>query len=86
MFALPARRPRRAFTFVELFVAVGVLALLAALIVPSVGLARERGQRARCMANLRDLGAATFRYATDNAGYFPAAAEYGSPRPDDWIY
>jgi prepilin-type processing-associated H-X9-DG protein len=86
MSAFPARRARRGFTFVELFVAIGVVALLVALVVPTVGLARERGQRTRCMANLRDLGAATFLYANDNAGYFPAPAERGSPRPDDWIY
>jgi prepilin-type N-terminal cleavage/methylation domain-containing protein/prepilin-type processing-associated H-X9-DG protein len=86
MSASPARRPRCGFTLVELLAVLGVVAILIALLLPSLALARHSSQRTRCMGNLRDLGAATLNYASENRGHFPAAASAATPRPDDWIY
>lgn len=47
---------RRAFTLVELLVAVAILGLLAALLLPAVHAAREAARRAECVSNLHQYG------------------------------
>jgi prepilin-type N-terminal cleavage/methylation domain-containing protein/prepilin-type processing-associated H-X9-DG protein len=60
---------RGAFTLVELLVVVAVIALLVAILLPSMAAARERAQRVKCMTNLRSLAAADLQYANDYNGY-----------------
>jgi len=52
--ARPARRI--AFTSIELLVVIGIIALLAALLLPAINLARESGRRTVCTGHLRDFG------------------------------
>jgi len=63
--------PRAAFTLVELLVVVGIIAVLAALLIPSLKSAREKAQRAMCANRLRQLAAAAISYGTDNHGHLP---------------
>jgi len=49
------RRGRAAFTLVELLIIVSVVALLVAILAPSLTTAREHARRARCAANLRQI-------------------------------
>ena len=56
----------RAFTLVELLVVISIIALLLAILVPSLGYARERAKRASCMANIHSIGQSIFIYAFDN--------------------
>lgn len=58
-------RNRRAFTLVELLVVIGVIAVLIALLLPSIARAREQSHRLKCLANLRSLGQAMYLYAGD---------------------
>jgi prepilin-type N-terminal cleavage/methylation domain-containing protein/prepilin-type processing-associated H-X9-DG protein len=60
---------RRAFTLIELMVVVAVLAVLVAILVPSMGLAKAAAKRAYCGANLRSLAAADLVYANLNNGF-----------------
>ena len=62
---------RSAFTLAELLVAVAVLGLLAALVVPVVGRSRESARAAACATNLRQLAAAALSYAGEHRGQFP---------------
>jgi len=62
---------RRAFTLVELLTAIAILALLVALLLPSLAAARGQAEVAGCLANLRQLGIAIHAYAQAQAGRIP---------------
>jgi prepilin-type N-terminal cleavage/methylation domain-containing protein len=56
------------FTLVELLVVVAVIGVLLAIFIPALRLARERGQRAVCLSNLRQLTLAWTAYADEHGG------------------
>ncbi len=58
----------KGFTLIELLVVIAVIALLMALLVPVLRSAREQGQRAVCLSNLRQLTLAWVAYADDHDG------------------
>jgi prepilin-type processing-associated H-X9-DG protein/prepilin-type N-terminal cleavage/methylation domain-containing protein len=60
-----------AFTLVELLVVLGILAALAAVVLPVTGRAREAGRRTVCQSNLRQIGLAIQQYVQDNDGTYP---------------
>ena len=78
------RITRRAFTLVELLVVIGIIALLIAILMPSLSRARTQSQRVACMSNLRQLGAAFVMYTNANKGSFPRPAV--GALFEDWIY
>jgi prepilin-type N-terminal cleavage/methylation domain-containing protein/prepilin-type processing-associated H-X9-DG protein len=57
------------FTLIELLVVIAVIALLIAILIPVANRAREMGQRAVCMSNLRQLTMAWTAYADQNGGH-----------------
>jgi prepilin-type processing-associated H-X9-DG protein len=63
------RRPW-AFTLIELFVVIAIIAVLAAILLPALARAKLSGQRAACVSNLRQLGLATEIYQGDYNGFF----------------
>src|SRR5438105_3121722 len=65
------RRNRKAFTLVELLVVIGIIALLMAILLPSLSKARENAIRVQCASNLRQWGQAYHQYANENKGCFP---------------
>jgi prepilin-type N-terminal cleavage/methylation domain-containing protein len=54
------------FTLIELLVVIAIIAILAALLLPALSQAKERGRRARCISNLRQLATALQIYADNN--------------------
>jgi prepilin-type N-terminal cleavage/methylation domain-containing protein/prepilin-type processing-associated H-X9-DG protein len=70
------RRSRRGFTLVELLVVIGIIALLISILLPALNKAREASQVAKCLSNLRQLGAAAASYTTENKGYLVPADIY----------
>ncbi len=57
------------FTIVELLVVVAILVVLVAVLVPSLGQAREQARRVKCMANQRTLAQAVLGFAEEHRGY-----------------
>ena len=68
----PGRQPHRSrsdgFTLVELLVVIGIIALLAAILVPALNRAREISRRAVCLSNIRQLTTAWLMYANEHHG------------------
>jgi len=70
--------PRRGLTLVEMLIALGIIVLLAAILLPVVGRARETARRTSCLSNLQQLGKAFQLYAQDASQRFPRAGVYTS--------
>jgi prepilin-type N-terminal cleavage/methylation domain-containing protein len=73
---------RHGFTLVELLVVIGVVALLAALLLPALASAKDKVRRASCLSNLRQIGIAIHLYADDHDGdipHGPIAPPFTSP-------
>ena len=68
---LDGQTKRRAFTLIELLVVVAIIAVLAAMLVPAVGHARNKAGEANCMNNLRQLSMALIMYQDDHDGNYP---------------
>lgn len=64
-------RKTRGFTLVELVVAIGVIAMLVALLLPAVGKARASARATTCLSNLRQLNAAFATYLSEQRGRLP---------------
>jgi len=79
------RHNENGFTLIELLVVVAIIALLIAILLPSLGKAREKAKLTVCLSNLRQLGLAAFMYQGENMGFFPGAGGSAS-RATDWVW
>ncbi len=59
---------QKGFTLIELLVVIAIIAVLMGILMPALQSAREQGQRASCLGNMRQLGLAWTMYADENDG------------------
>ena len=64
-------RRRMGFTLVELLVVIGIISVLISILLPVLGSVRRQGIKAKCAAQMRDMGMAMQMYAQENKGYLP---------------
>ena len=61
-------RNRKAFTLIELLVVIAVIAILMAILMPALKIAKEQARAINCLANQRSLAQGYIMYADDNEG------------------
>ncbi len=64
---------------IELLIVISIIAILAAMLLPALNKAREKGHQISCTGNLRQLGTVFVSYTDDYAGFFP-----GREKPLYW--
>src|ERR1044071_3486996 len=65
---------RRAFTLIELLVVIAIIAILAALLLPALSVAKARAQRLKCTSQLKQLGLGFDLFLMDHNDQYPPAA------------
>ncbi len=66
-------KKRSAFTLIELLVVIAIIAILAAILFPVFGRARENARRSSCQSNLKQLGIMVIQYTQDYDERYPAS-------------
>src|SRR5207244_2232174 len=77
-------RLRSGFTLIELLTVVGVMAILAAILLPVFASVREAGRRATCLSHLRQLIVAHQMYVEDHDEILPAWYHYDGHGSVTW--
>ncbi|HTH48127.1 MAG TPA: type II secretion system protein [Candidatus Limnocylindria bacterium] len=68
------RRSRGAFTLIELLVVIAIISILASMLLPSLGGAKQQARMILCVNNLRQMGIAVQLYVDDNEQRYPEAS------------
>ncbi len=69
------------FTLIELLVVIAIIAIIAALLLPALARAKQKGQRAVCLSNLKQVGFGFAIYLDDHENRFPDRRDLKSSQP-----
>jgi prepilin-type processing-associated H-X9-DG protein len=73
--------PRRAITYVEVLILIGVVALIISIVIPTIRRMRQTSGRLPCPSHLQQLGQALLLYANENKGSLPRTTYAPGPNP-----
>ncbi len=74
----------KAFTLIELLVVIAIIGVLAAMLLPALRTAKERGRRIVCLSQMRQMTMATLFYASDFGGVLPGSHTAGTWSWGSW--
>jgi len=77
-------RLQRAFTLIELMVVIAIIALLVAILLPSLSAARAHAKTVACNANMHSIGLAVSNYLYGSRGSYPASYLYPEDNDGGW--
>lgn len=79
-------KAKKGFTLIELLVVIAIIALLMAIIMPALRIAKQQAQAIVCVANLRGLSTAWYSYVDENNGKLvPGNVPNNNPSRDYWV-
>lgn len=67
----PGQVKQKCFTLIELLVVIAIIAILAAILLPALQKARERGMTSNCTSRIKQFGMINMSYCNDFEGYTP---------------
>ena len=78
-------KKQKAFTLIEMLVVVAIIALLIAILLPSLSKARELSRQTACSANVSGIGKSCYIYQSDNLDVWPTSPFATEPNQTDPI-
>src|ERR1022692_1611983 len=68
-------RKSKAFTLIELLVVIAIIAILAALLLPALSVAKQKAWTTSCNSNLHQVGLGMRMFADDQSEYYPESGD-----------
>ena len=78
------RKSPTPFTLIELLVVIAIIAILAAMLLPALQQARDRGKQASCVNMMGQLAKASQFYSADNDDFVISYTMYAASQPGAW--